>query len=50
MAEKFENNKVAGADLLTLQNYLELRHGPAIAQILIDDLETRESHAIPMAA
>lgn len=33
------------ADLVSLQDYLEQRHGPAIAQILIDDLVTLEHAA-----
>lgn len=33
---------VQNANLLSLQDYLELRHGPAIAQVLIDDLVTIE--------
>ena len=38
-------NTVMKADLVSLQDYLERRHGPAMAQILIDDLVTLESVA-----
>lgn len=43
MTQNWRNQEVLKADLVSLQDYLEQKHGPAIAQILIDDLTTRES-------
>ena len=43
MTDKGRNTEVLTADLISLQDYLEQRHGPAMAQVLIDDLVTLES-------
>lgn len=43
--EQRRGEKILKADLVSLQEYLELRHGPALAQILIDDLITIEQVA-----
>lgn len=43
MGQEWRSETVMQADLVSLQDYLEERHGPAIAQILIDDLATQET-------
>ncbi|MEM6780682.1 MAG: hypothetical protein AAF569_02340 [Pseudomonadota bacterium] len=43
MTDKWRKDGTLKADLVSLQDYLEQRHGPAMAQVLIDDLVTLES-------
>lgn len=43
MTDIRRNEDVMEANLFSLHDYLEQRHGPAMAQVLMDDLVTRES-------
>ena len=45
MSNTHGNEQILQADLISLQDYLEQRHGPAMAQVLIDDLVTQGSVA-----